>query len=58
MEGKQMRDNTYAVETRTDTYFVSAKNKAEAREVMGWTFDHDGITDRKILSITLASRRP
>ncbi len=34
-------DKTWAVSTSSDTYFVSARIKSEAREIMGWTFDHE-----------------
>ncbi len=48
---------TYALSTRSDTYFMSARSAREALEVMGWTFDHDGIEDRKILTIQRLGRR-
>jgi hypothetical protein len=53
---EEQMSRTYAVETSSDTYFVSADNEAMAREMMGWTFDHDGIEDREILSVTLRRR--
>ncbi len=50
-------DRTWAVSTSSDTYYVSARTKTEAREIMGWTFDHDGIRDRKILNIVPIKRQ-
>lgn len=44
----------YAVSTRSDTYFVTARSKRDACEAMtdnGGGFDHDGISDRRIISI-------
>ncbi len=49
-------DKTWSVSTSRDTYFVSARTRSEAKEIMGWTFDHDRIRDRKILNIVKIGR--